>query len=489
MSTSGSNDKKLAPARHKKSTLTQQQKNNKRQRATPQQLRILQSEFMINPTPNAIAREEIGQKIDMTERSVQIWFQNKRAKFRMFSKKTSTNSQYESVQDYKTTPLVSPKTTTFHNDTSVQTSYFSPLNSSDNNTISTAKTSKPLSKVFLPCLSIEIGTWRRILTNVSGLCKLQVVYSSSDSTITYLMLNDTTKLLMKFPMEDVEMATYIEPDSFTGIAHLRIELTKCPSFYLKNFATRNQWSRCQDFTELCQASSIFIHDLAGPTFQLMSQLLHIAQLYPQKFCGLPTATFSNDITLTDGYSSSSLEINKSQSLTFASMTEPHIIGSKLNEKPSLLLSESDKSWYFTDMSISAADSTTLGLEPSNTMCNSPDYLAKSFEDNHSELTPSFQQDGDFDAASNASRHGSATSIDTILTVGTDMSSLELSEPIEESQNSMLITTPFNLDITEETAHFGNYGNILPVSGTFGSEESDAIDSLQDDSSIWALIQT
>ena len=139
----------------------------------------------------------------MTERSVQIWFQNKRAKFRMFSKKTSTNSQYESVQDYKTTPLVSPKTTTFHNDTSVQTSYFSSLNSSDNNTISTAKTSKPLSKVFLPCLSIEIGTWRRILTNVSGLCNLQVVFTSSDSTITYLLLNDTTKLLMKFPMEDV----------------------------------------------------------------------------------------------------------------------------------------------------------------------------------------------------------------------------------------------------------------------------------------------
>lgn len=61
----------------RKSTLTQQQKNQKRQRATQDQLVVLEAEFNKNPTPTAIVRERIAQEINMTERSVQIWFQNR----------------------------------------------------------------------------------------------------------------------------------------------------------------------------------------------------------------------------------------------------------------------------------------------------------------------------------------------------------------------------------------------------------------------------
>jgi Homeodomain len=61
----------------RKSTLTQQQKNQKRQRATQDQLMTLEVEFNKNPTPTAAARERIAQEINMTERSVQIWFQNR----------------------------------------------------------------------------------------------------------------------------------------------------------------------------------------------------------------------------------------------------------------------------------------------------------------------------------------------------------------------------------------------------------------------------
>jgi hypothetical protein len=61
----------------RKSTLTQQQKNQKRQRATQDQLVTLEQEFNKNPTPTAATRERIAQEINMTERSVQIWFQNR----------------------------------------------------------------------------------------------------------------------------------------------------------------------------------------------------------------------------------------------------------------------------------------------------------------------------------------------------------------------------------------------------------------------------
>lgn len=67
----------------RKSTLTQQQKNQKRQRATQDQLVTLEMEFSKNPTPTAVVREKIAQDINMTERSVQIWFQNRCAPRRL----------------------------------------------------------------------------------------------------------------------------------------------------------------------------------------------------------------------------------------------------------------------------------------------------------------------------------------------------------------------------------------------------------------------
>ena len=57
--------------------MTQQQKNQKRQRATQDQLSTLEMEFNKNPTPTANVRERIAEEINMTERSVQIWFQNR----------------------------------------------------------------------------------------------------------------------------------------------------------------------------------------------------------------------------------------------------------------------------------------------------------------------------------------------------------------------------------------------------------------------------
>lgn len=72
--TPNSNASKRPP---RKSTLTQQQKNQKRQRATQDQLTTLEVEFNKNPTPTATVRERIADEINMTERSVQIWFQNR----------------------------------------------------------------------------------------------------------------------------------------------------------------------------------------------------------------------------------------------------------------------------------------------------------------------------------------------------------------------------------------------------------------------------
>ena len=75
--TNGSSSSNASRRPPRKSTLTQQQKNQKRQRATQDQLVTLEVEFNKNPTPTASVRERIASEISMTERSVQIWFQNR----------------------------------------------------------------------------------------------------------------------------------------------------------------------------------------------------------------------------------------------------------------------------------------------------------------------------------------------------------------------------------------------------------------------------
>ncbi|CEP07836.1 hypothetical protein [Parasitella parasitica] len=61
----------------------------KRTRATPKQLAVLEETFNVNPSPNNRIREQLSQELGMSERSIQIWFQNRRAKVKNVAKKSS----------------------------------------------------------------------------------------------------------------------------------------------------------------------------------------------------------------------------------------------------------------------------------------------------------------------------------------------------------------------------------------------------------------
>ncbi|KAI8389367.1 Homeodomain-like protein, partial [Blakeslea trispora] len=61
----------------------------KRTRATPEQLAILEKSFDLNPSPNNRVREQLSRDLGMSERSIQIWFQNRRAKVKNVAKKTT----------------------------------------------------------------------------------------------------------------------------------------------------------------------------------------------------------------------------------------------------------------------------------------------------------------------------------------------------------------------------------------------------------------
>ncbi|RKP02953.1 hypothetical protein CXG81DRAFT_24450, partial [Caulochytrium protostelioides] len=54
--------------------------SRRRPRATPAQLALLEDTFRLNVSPRGQLRTQLAQRLGMTERSVQVWFQNRRAK-------------------------------------------------------------------------------------------------------------------------------------------------------------------------------------------------------------------------------------------------------------------------------------------------------------------------------------------------------------------------------------------------------------------------
>lgn len=51
-----------------------------RKRTTKAQLKVLEKAFENCPRPDSIMRKKLGEQLAMTPRSVQVWFQNRRAK-------------------------------------------------------------------------------------------------------------------------------------------------------------------------------------------------------------------------------------------------------------------------------------------------------------------------------------------------------------------------------------------------------------------------
>lgn len=58
-----------------------------RKRTTKAQLKVLEQTFETNIRPDANMRKKLGEQLGMTPRSVQVWFQNRRAKIKKLTQK------------------------------------------------------------------------------------------------------------------------------------------------------------------------------------------------------------------------------------------------------------------------------------------------------------------------------------------------------------------------------------------------------------------
>lgn len=109
----------------------------KRRRTSTHELNILQNEFNLCPTPNKARRVDLANKCNMSEKAVQIWFQNKRQSVKRHNKlkiKSSDDSSEISTitttSDTITTPLPEISSPN-NNDTLKISTAVSPIKSID----------------------------------------------------------------------------------------------------------------------------------------------------------------------------------------------------------------------------------------------------------------------------------------------------------------------------------------------------------------------
>ncbi|KAI9276898.1 hypothetical protein BDA99DRAFT_545074 [Phascolomyces articulosus] len=70
----------------------------KRTRATAEQLTVLEDTFAVNVSPNSKLRKQLAERLQMSERSIQIWFQNRRAKVKHMQKRAQMQMQQASIR-------------------------------------------------------------------------------------------------------------------------------------------------------------------------------------------------------------------------------------------------------------------------------------------------------------------------------------------------------------------------------------------------------
>lgn len=66
-----------------------------RRRTSRDQFQVLESSFLDNSKPNATVRRALAQRLGMTPRAVQVWFQNRRAKLKTITSGNPNGSQGE----------------------------------------------------------------------------------------------------------------------------------------------------------------------------------------------------------------------------------------------------------------------------------------------------------------------------------------------------------------------------------------------------------
>jgi hypothetical protein len=253
------------------------QARKKRNKCTPEQSRQLELFFASNRNPTGRIREDLSRRIQMPERSVQVWFQNKRAK-------TKINEIKDGV------PL-EQRTTVSRERFSRSLSSHEVTQTKKRRNTHDGSNKEDSALIPLPSTSLCIGEWRRIKP-------LICLFSQRNQSFTWYLSSESVGFKLECPISSVTKITFTGPSEPTiheyseGITQwqgqLTLELSRPPQFYMEVFRSsakahemevgghKAAWRQCTDFTEGKQATSTLKHIVSG-SYDALRQA--VMQLY------------------------------------------------------------------------------------------------------------------------------------------------------------------------------------------------------------------
>ncbi|KAJ3410624.1 hypothetical protein HDV05_003545 [Chytridiales sp. JEL 0842] len=286
-------------ASDKKSSTSSLKQPKKRPRATPTQVGAMEQVFAVTHHPDAAKRKQLAQSLGMTERSVQIWFQNKRARLRTSERRSNYGGS---------NMFLEPLNTAFLNHNSLDpSSPFSALSANGSprglsalmGGVKARSAPPPLYLPLpnnptpdpthpfklLPCNSLLWGTWRRTFNpTINDLC---VAADTINRCFHIIVCSANMYFQLFVPFDSIRNISYIgERSSSTptttstglntpttpapttsstggGEDMIVFDLSAFPSFYI--LSQNTAWHPCADFTEHAQASSVLRFTLHAPT--------------------------------------------------------------------------------------------------------------------------------------------------------------------------------------------------------------------------------
>lgn len=286
----------------------------KRTRASGEILEYLMNEFAKNSNPTTAMRKEISNKTGMPERSVRIWFQNRRAKARKMEKLNQKDSNPSSAGGGEGDSQNTENTGFLNEQNPSQSQPLSePLNRAHSQSPNTAQRDMKgvLSQMntlpieingkyyVIECKSLSVGNWQRIrsgyvkeeslktLTNLSprllseimATTDLLVILSKKDKELNYffsgVFQNEKVLFRIFYPLVNILKCSLLNQTQQMNNNEnynpeynetlLQIELGATPQFavhFLRDPATgkenANQWSICEDFSEGQQVATAYI---------------------------------------------------------------------------------------------------------------------------------------------------------------------------------------------------------------------------------------
>ncbi|KAI9499308.1 homeobox domain-containing protein, partial [Zychaea mexicana] len=285
----------------------------KRTHLKPNQLTVLQNSFAVNPLPEAPMRNQLARELGVNQRTIQIWFQNRRAKARKLEQARLHNQpRYQPTFRTMMTPELfeelkqQPPSTRRTNGNRPRSSSKPEKQDQQQKETTTVTATERADKTgnnnnsnnehssdIVPLLNIQslrIGSWSRFCGQPAVMgqqatppCSwdLKCFVESTNKTLTWQVLAEGHLFRIQVPMDTIAQVRLVQE------GQLEIELDDprhcCFAMYDNNSnnSSQGEWIRCGDFSEDKQASRETVHVLLGNHDVLQQALLDLAALAPE----------------------------------------------------------------------------------------------------------------------------------------------------------------------------------------------------------------